>query len=375
MDGKRAKYPKKMVNHSKLRGGARDEVSRCRGNDEPWAIKRNQWLCSEETTDVFELQLNEPDTGLPMADDKVALSLAVALRQALAETLGVVDREIGCASIPSRSAADAPARSLVLYDTASGGAGYVSAAPALLSKLMRRAREILLCSRDCDVACQGCLLTYDTQHDLGRLDRKKALKLVDSRFLDLLELPVEARFFGPFSVMESDQPEVAIGRELQKPDVDEVRIYLGGDLKMWDPAKWHIRNSLLRWSSEGRKIRLFTISRNLHDMPDHIGNLLASLVEAGNIEIRAIQGAVNDPVIPSLCAEIGGPRKHIRWAFTSEESTAPSGEWGLSTENERCIRASFDSPLPTAYGIGCISGFATPPSAKYIAGTDYPDRT
>lgn len=349
--------PQGMSNHSRLRGGVRNGGARCRGNDEVWAIKRHQWLCSEATTDVFELQLNAPGTGFPVADDKVVLSISVALRQALAETLGVVDREIGCASIPSRSATDAPARSIVLYDTASGGAGYVAATPAMLPRLMRRASEILNCSRDCDVACQGCLLTYDTQHELGRLDRKSALRLLDERLLDLLELPMDARLFGPASVLESDLPEAALGRELQKPDMEEVRVYLGGGLEFWDPARWPLRNPLLRWSSEGRTIRLITARRTIDSLPDHPGNLLSSLAEAGGIEIRATEENVVDPGVPSLCAEVGGRTRYIRWAFTSEQSTAPGEEWGRATEDERCIRAVFDTPLPP------ITGVVIPPAS------------
>ena len=65
-----------------------------------------------------------------MTDDAAAFSLAVALRQGFAEELGITEREIGCGAIPSRALSNARARSVVLYDTAVGGAGFVASVAA-----------------------------------------------------------------------------------------------------------------------------------------------------------------------------------------------------------------------------------------------------
>jgi hypothetical protein len=129
--------PFELQDHYRLRGGKeRNGQSLCPGNDQQWAIKRNQWLGLGVSTDVFELQLSDPVSGVPLNSDVAAYSLATALRQALAEELGINDREISCASIPSRTPTNQLARSIVLYDTSTGGAGFVAAAASNLPKLL-----------------------------------------------------------------------------------------------------------------------------------------------------------------------------------------------------------------------------------------------
>jgi hypothetical protein len=199
-----AVLPREMDEHKRLRGGKDPSgETYCLGNDQEWAIKRNQWLGVDITTDVFELQLATPQGGV-IYDETATYSLAVALRQALAEKLGIADREIGCSSIPSLLPSGAPTRSIILYDTASGGAGYVAATAAMLPQLLKMAEDKLDCKRKCDVACHACLLTYDTQHDSKRLNRHKAISLFSSQLLQGLQLPDELNYFGPTSQLEFD---------------------------------------------------------------------------------------------------------------------------------------------------------------------------
>jgi DEAD/DEAH box helicase domain-containing protein len=157
-----------MGNHTRLRSGRGDPGgdTRCTGNDEDWAIKRRVWLGVESFTDVFELQVIDPDLGRAVPDKVTAYSIAVALTQALAEKLGVSDREIGCATGQSETQTGAATWSMFLYDTAVGGAGYVSNAAQALPSLLRRARDILQCARECDKACHTCLLTFHTEHHI-----------------------------------------------------------------------------------------------------------------------------------------------------------------------------------------------------------------
>ena len=92
----------------------------------------------------------------------------------------------------------------MLYDTAAGGAGYVAALPVSLRKVFERARAILTCPRNCDSACHACLLSYDTQHQVDDLDRRKALDVLTRTFLDSLALPLEAQWLGPDSQAEHE---------------------------------------------------------------------------------------------------------------------------------------------------------------------------
>ena len=346
-----APLPKEMQNHNRLRGGKNASgETLCEGNGEEFAIKRHHWLGVASNTDVFELQLNDPRTGIPISEPTASFSLAVAMRQALAEELGITDREIGCASIPTRAESEALCQSIVLYDTASGGAGFVAFAPSSLPRLLRRAGEILDCNRRCDSACHACLLTYDTQHDVERLDRHSTLKILSSALMEGLELPDEMKYFGECSQIEFDPLPIAIARELQRVEAEELRIYLGGEQNKWDPLQWSLWNSLLRWASDGRRISLFLSNITLHELSPAVANPLVSLVEASGIELRGFDGPHADPDLPELIAEVGGESRAIRWATTSDASQSPGEEWGRGRADDRCVRVTLRQKLSPAKG-------------------------
>ncbi|WP_318557060.1 DEAD/DEAH box helicase [Geobacter anodireducens] len=338
--------PVELQDHYRLRGGMeRNGQSLCPGNDQQWAIKRNQWLGMGVSTDVFELQLSDPVTGVPLNDDVAAYSLATALRQALAEELGINDREISCASIPSRTPTNQLARSIVLYDTSTGGAGFVAAVASHLPRLLEKAKEILACKKNCDTACHSCLLTYDTQHDVARLNRHEALTQISPQLLKGLSLPKELHYFGPQSRLEFDELQFALYREMQRSDVDELRIYLGGSLENWDFLDWPIRSSLLKWASEERKVVLLAKKEAIFSLDSSVANPLASLIEAGGIELREIAQHEDDIQVPNLIAEVGGKQRSVRWATTSSDCLTPSESWARANQDDRCVKISGSRPL------------------------------
>ncbi|MHC1698750.1 MAG: DEAD/DEAH box helicase [Geobacteraceae bacterium] len=349
--------PVELQDHYRLRGGKeKNGQSLCPGNDQQWSIKRNQWLGLGVSTDVFELQLSDPVSGVPLNNDVAAYSLATALRQALAEELGINDREISCASIPSRTPTNQLARSIVLYDTSTGGAGFVAAAASNLPKLLERAREILTCKKNCDTACHSCLLTYDTQHDLKRLNRHEAMAQISPQLLKGLSLPNELHFFGPQSRLEFDELHFALYREMQRSDVDELRIYLGGNLEHWDFLDWPIRSSLLKWASEDRMVVLLAKKDAIFSLDSSVANPLASLIEAGGIQLREIVPQEDDLHIPNLIAEVGGAHRTVRWATTTPDCLTPSEYWARANQDDRCVKVSNGLRLSPIKGLVIDTG-------------------
>lgn len=347
--------PNEMLQHKKLRGGKEENgQTLCQGNENEWAIKRNQWLGASSLTDVFELQLLDPETGAPVGDDDVTYSLAAALRQALAEKLGVTDREISCAGVPSRTSSGQVTHSVVLYDTSMGGAGFVAAAAQNLPGLLLRAREILTCAKDCDAACHSCLLSYDTQFEVNLLNRHNALAVLTPRFLEGLRLPERLHYFGEASRLEFDALEIALMREMQHVDFDEIRLYLGGESKNWDLLDWPIKKMLLKFAGEGRRVSLFASQASIQQLDPAVANPLASLVEMDGISLNLHEKEVADPGVQSLIAEMGGRHKSLRWALSSQEGLCPSSTWGKGDENDRCVMARLSKPLPEPIGV-CVS--------------------
>jgi DEAD/DEAH box helicase domain-containing protein len=129
--------------HKRLRGGKNhDHEQACPGSHEPWAIKQRLRLGLVTHTEVLELQLRDPANGRPL-DRVTSYSLAVALRRALAQRLGIDEREIGCTVTPSRNEEGSPVDAIHLFDMASGGAGYVSQTVDWFPELFRTAQDVL----------------------------------------------------------------------------------------------------------------------------------------------------------------------------------------------------------------------------------------
>jgi hypothetical protein len=362
--GPAAELPVALENHFRLRGGrAPDGRSHCDGCDDEFGIKRHVWLGTESWTDVFELQLHRLEDGEPVAEPAAVYSIAVALRQALAETLGVHEREIGCAAVASRTPTGAATRSIVLYDTATGGAGYVAGASANLPALLGRASEILKCR--CDRACQACLLTFDTQHQWDDLDRTAALRVLSTQLVDALQLPVELQVFGLDTRMEYESLPVAIRREMQRAGAQRVDLLLAGDPAKWDMEEWLVREDLLRWSSESRDLRIYADADSLESLEPAVANSLASLAEAARIDLFAVARleATLDP--GGLIAEVRSPSAITRWATTDIEARVPGDSWGTGVDGSRTVRVRVGEREDA------VAGKAVAPSSlrRQFAGT------
>lgn len=183
--------PASMKSHRRLRGGKNnDQETECPGNNNPFAIKRHHALGGEFPTDVFQLQLQDPSTGIPIQEESICTSIAVALRQALAEDLGIKEDEIGWSTAVLAGPNEQKNRTIILFDQCNGGAGYVAYAPDRIGILLKRARAILECpTHQCDAACHGCLLSFDTDNHANFLDRHKALTALTDTLLQAIDLP------------------------------------------------------------------------------------------------------------------------------------------------------------------------------------------
>lgn len=180
------RLPPELSDHRPLRGFKSQQArgGRCKGNDEPFAVQRHRALGGFVPTDVFELQARVGPHARRPTDTEI-WSLATALRQALAERLGVDRRELGF-EVTRHDWDGEPTDAVALFDTAPGGAGYAPRAGDDVVGLLRATHDILECpERDCDRACHGCLLAYDTARFDDLLDRRAALAFVREILSDL----------------------------------------------------------------------------------------------------------------------------------------------------------------------------------------------
>lgn len=66
-------------------------------------------------------------------------------------------------------------REIILFDTASGGAGYCDQLYENLKGLFSRAEEVLECNKECGDSCYSCLRSYENQATHARLNRTYVL--------------------------------------------------------------------------------------------------------------------------------------------------------------------------------------------------------
>ncbi len=332
--------PEAMRSHRPLRGTADvgEDGHTCRGNESTTQVQRGIWLGATKETDVFELQLRHAENGRYMSGRNAANSLAVALRQALAESLNVEEREIGWACTATQVASTGEDTwSITLFDTATGGAGFVASAPASLPRLFARAREILRCVRNCDGACHACLLTYDTHHHAPNLDRRPALDLLSDAFLAGLRLPVEQRMFGDGTMLEFEALPAALHRELRSAQI--LRLHLGGAADTWELEAWPLDEWVRRWSADGVEVEVVVRESVLAALDRPSRGRLASWADAGIARVYTTPEASLMEGEGRLIAEVGNAAGQVQFGVFDEAARSPGAEWGIGIESAYVVRS------------------------------------
>lgn len=236
-----------LVDHKPLRYRKGQDL--CPGNDKPFAIKRNLSLGLEITTDVFELQ---PQHTLPRAG---ATALAIALREALAQELGIEADEMGFAVAQARNSLGAPAVSLFLFDRAAGGAGFAVSFEHLMRPVLHRARQILDCKTPgCEKACAACVLTSDAPDGKDALDRTAALAFMRAHLTIPEALDCADRLTDDAEL--SLAPLDEINRALPRTARSILTVFLPHGSNPAGLLDWPLTPQLLHWTLRGHAVRL-----------------------------------------------------------------------------------------------------------------------
>ena len=338
--------------HDRLRSGRKDlDTARCPGSDGQYAIKRNLWFGGQVLTDVFELCLDHPDRAKGPMRQEVAVSLAVALRLALARRLGIEERELGWAVRDVKQDGQQKP-SIILYDMASGGAGYVAAAGEMLLDLLRDCREQLDCKRKCDAACHACLLDYDTQHHVSDLNRHMALAWLDEPFLQSLRLAEPLQCFGPDTEYEARPAGQALLAEMRKPNLAAVRVFLGGAADSWNLAGWSLWPHLAKLAmTDGDLPVVIAIPQSLRESLSW-PTLYSLVTRADAVGIQLLQISEDAARVGNgwRCAELAIPNGSVRWAAFHADSLVPGTNWATSNEQAPLVRYRAADPLPELPG-------------------------
>lgn len=152
--------------HKRLRGGKKVD-----GNQDCTAthIHDHVVLGASFKTDFTELRFLQSD-GSFLNDKSLAYTLGVIISKSLAEFIGVEEGELGFGVKQYKRN-----RTVFIYDTAKGGAGYASQLPIHLKSILENSLAILE-GCDCNTACTKCLIDRKSQWHIEDLNRHAAVE-------------------------------------------------------------------------------------------------------------------------------------------------------------------------------------------------------
>jgi superfamily II DNA/RNA helicase len=150
-----------LQGHKRLRGGKKvDGDKDCTAT----SVHDHIVLGASFKTDFTELRFLNAD-GSFLDDKSLAYSLGVILTKSLAEFIGIGEGELGFGVKQYKKY-----KTVFIYDTAKGGAGYASQLPIHLKDILEKSFQILD-DCDCNTACTRCLIDRKSQWHIEELDR------------------------------------------------------------------------------------------------------------------------------------------------------------------------------------------------------------
>ncbi len=324
---KEGKLPKTFEKpHAKLRVRG-EKGTFCKGSDDPWRIKKGITLGHETWTDVFEVQF-KLSNGVWLYNLSAARTLSVALRDALAELIGVQASELGCDVKEARQATGIRCHSILIYDRFA--AGYASSVERYLGSLFHQARKRLECPANCDSACPHCVLDFDQRFAADNLNRHAALEILTDHWLASLRLPDNYRYFGNDSFPEYRPLPEAIWKVVTSQGGKAIRLYAGGNTIDWDIGISPLRELAYRLAGQGIATEIAIPKHLFGDLEDVDSHLIASLADHPQISICEIQSSPQCGQGWLLAETLTSPS--TRWALGEAHAIAFNDKWGSSSD-------------------------------------------
>ncbi len=334
--------PGSLKAHKPLRGGARAaDGETCTGAPEinAFAVARNLLLGHEIRTDVAELHLVE------CGSRATALTVALALREAVARRLAVDPDEMGFAA-PEVPHAGGRSWSAALFDRASGGAGFSLTLEHDPVGVITEARDLLDCSAkgkcgnaNAVLACPRCVLGTDSQHATDKTDRLAAFLLLGSA-VERLRLPDSHKLFGEETRFEPLPIQIALGEHLDSSGNGELTVWVAGDPDTWSLDDWKMSTVFGRSKRRGY-LSTVVMDETAIDRCDPVTKRSLALWAR---EVGARLAKPTSANSSNILASITTPNTTVAWASTSLDALRLSDGWA-SALNAPIVRGTpTDSP-------------------------------
>ncbi len=323
--------PSSLLGHRPLRGGPRAEDGRtCTGSPDvsPYAVARHLRLGHEIKTDVCEVQLYD------CSGQSVALTIALALREAAARRLGIDVDEMGFAAPQAVHPGGRQNWSAVVFDRASGGAGFSATIAHDPVGMLSEARDLLDClaagrcgDPDAVAACPRCVLSADSQHAAENTDRAAAFELLQT-VAHKTGLPERFRLFGPATRYESAPLAEALSEELGRDGSAAAIVWAQGEPATWILDEWPLSRTLERWGGRGRTIWLATDAQALTRSDPVTRRSVVLWAERAKVKLTALSAHKGD----NRLAAVVGSTSSVVWASSQSAANVIGAEWGTVSQ-------------------------------------------
>jgi DEAD/DEAH box helicase domain-containing protein len=327
----------------KQEGGSFD----CEGSS---YLHKDIHLGCHSKTDVLEIVLRNPTSHEYLIDSPenrdIAMVIAVAVRNALASILGILNTEMGYTTRPTHLDTGDNVLAIQVYDIISGGAGFASSGADFIEMVLEKAYDNLICKDNCDSVCSSCLLDSDTRHDADKLNRNEGLNWLGHDFKLHASLPASLKLIEDAKYANKNAIE-----EIQKiinKKASSINIYLSDDIHEWDLAASNFRKQLVQYLIQDNiDVKLILPTQLIKDgLAQHVKD---ELMQLSTIGIKLAQGD-NRVVSPTgnkgvVVAQIARGINTTTLACTNSDTLHPSQTWLHSSEDNCLVKSDSFNQL------------------------------
>lgn len=321
--------------HDKLNG-----LGKCEIDNSLVTIRRNHILLHSNKTDCFELQpyglksREIDDIGTERTPEDGARALASAIREIVAQELGILPTEIGIEVISSKNENSDIVPSIFLFDYASSGAGFSIQAQRIFEEKINDIRNILDCPNKCETGCLDCVVNNEVGRGGNDVDRKIALAWVNEY---IKETEIVSKHFGHIA-----GPVIPIGSVIDDIDqncdlLSEVNLFVS-DYENFDPCVWPDRNLseiLRKWQNKGIKTKLL-LSPEVVSNIDKIGAFkLTEFKSSASSEIERVSNLPDFQGLYIIAQSTRKDGKSNAYLSAAENGNFANENFGINTGNSK----------------------------------------
>ena len=220
--------------------------------------------------------------------------------------------------------------SAVVFDRASGGAGFAATIASDPVGMIEEAKRLLDCSQigrcgnvDAVNACPRCVLAADAQHRVDKTDRRAAFELLEATLARLV-LPAEHKLFGEQTVYEPAPLAVSLGNFLAEDDDAVATLYALGNPADWELEAWPITPLFKRWAGRGRRNRLAVDIEALRRVDPVTRREVVLWAERCGVDLIASEAKSSETM---LLARVDGARGAQVWGSADSEAFIVGASW------------------------------------------------